>query len=284
MAHLSLVEQRVVEADEVILRPGKEFVEGPVNNARFAPGLTRDHGRLLATTAPARRRTDVSNDHPTTDHQPETAASGPTFTPPAPPAPAAYGAQPTPDRSTQAGPAPEAYGTEPPAQPVEEDRFWTPEGLVSTPALPPERVGRGALLALLAIPVGVLLSAVIWKLGFVASLSGVVVAAGAAVLYARGSGGRLKKGIPVIAAIIAVGIVGSFFAAVAVDLFDVFPQLDPEISSTYASRGSFVAENLFYGPVLKEYTGQLVMFVLFGVLGGFGTILRLVRMNASTHR
>ena len=103
-------------------------------------------------------------------------------------------------------------------------------------------------------------------------------------LYARGSGGRVKKGIPVIALIIAVGIVGSFFAAVAVDLFDVFPQLDPEISSTYPSRGSFVAENLFYGPVLKEYTRDIVLFVLFGVLGGFGTILRLVRMNASMQR
>ena len=222
----------------------------------------------------------MSNDHPTTDRQPETAASGPTFTPPAPPAPAVYGAQPSPDQPAQ-GSAPAAYGPQPPAQPVEQDKFWTPEGLVSAPALPPERVGRGALLALLAIPAGVLLSAIIWKLGFVASLSGVVVAAGAAVLYARGSGGRLKKGIPVIAAIIAVGIAGSFFAAVAVDLFDAFPQLDPEISSSYPSRGSFVAENLFYGPVLKAYGGQLVMFVLFGVLGGFGTILRLVRMNAS---
>lgn len=226
----------------------------------------------------------MSNEQPTTDHQPGTTSSGPTFTPPAAPAPAAYGAQPVTDQPAQEEPAPQAHGAHPPARPVEQDRFWAPEGLVSTPALPPERVGRGALLALLAIPAGVLLSAIIWKLGFVASLSGVVVAAGAAVLYARGSGGRLKKGIPIIAAIIAVGIAGSFFAAVAVDLFDVFPKLSPDITSGYAGRGSFVAQNLFYGPVLKEYSGQLVMFVLFGVLGGFGTILRLVRMNASTQR
>jgi H+/Cl- antiporter ClcA len=104
------------------------------------------------------------------------------------------------------------------------------------------------------------------------------------VLYARGSGGRVKKGIPVIALVIAVGIVGSFFAAVAVDLYDVFPKLDPEISSTYASRGEFVRTNLFYGPVLEEYSRDIVLFVLFGVLGGFGTILRLVRMNASLQR
>ena len=151
----------------------------------------------------------------------------------------------------------------------------------SAVALPPERVGRGALLALLAIPVGAVVSAVIWRLGFVASLSGVVVAAGAALLYVRGSGGRVKKGIPVVAAVIVLGIVVSFFAAVATDLWTVFPQLDPEITSGYAGRGSFVAANLFYGPVLAEYTRDIVLFALFGVLGGFGTILRLVRAGAA---
>ncbi|GAA3562989.1 hypothetical protein GCM10022197_18160 [Microlunatus spumicola] len=238
----------------------------------------------------------MSNETAATEHSPETGIPGPGFVPPAQPAtgPAAYGAQPVqpagpaspeagqapPAYAGQPVPAPAAYG-QPPAQPGEQEQHWTSEGLVSTPVLPPERVGHGALLALVAIPVGVVLSALIWKLGFVASLSGVVVAAGASVLYARGSGGRIKKGIPVIALIVAVGIAGSFFAAVAVDLYDVFPQLDPEISSSYAGRGAFVADNLFYGPVLKEYSRTIFLFVLFGVLGGFGTIVRLLRMNAS---
>jgi hypothetical protein len=268
-----------------------------VDNSSIALGALGDHGRLLATTAPARRRTSVSNETRATDHSPGTSIPGPGFVPPTPTSagPAAYGAQPaqpSPPAPPQPGQAPAAYSGQPvqapaaygrpQAQQGEQEQHWTSEGLVSTPALPPERVGRGALLALVAIPVGVVLSALIWKLGFVASLSGIVVAAGAAVLYARGSGGRVKKGIPVIAAVIAVGIAGSFFAAVAVDLYDVFPQLDPEIASSYAGRGDFVANNLFYGPVLKEYARDIFLFVLFGVLGGFGTIVRLLRMNAST--
>jgi hypothetical protein len=221
----------------------------------------------------------VSNDLPSADRQPETGAPGPAFAPPAaPPVPAAYGAQPQPQPAQPLPPQP--------GQQVEQqvEQHWTPEGLVSVPALPPERVGHGALLALIAVPVGVVLSAVIWKLGFIASISGLVVSAGAAVLYARGSGGRVKRGIPVIAAVIALGVAGSFFAAVALDLYDVFPQLDPELAATYPSRGSFVAHNLFYGPVLHEYVRTGVLLVLFGVLGAFGTIVRLVRMNATLQR
>ncbi|MGI3781701.1 MAG: hypothetical protein ACRYG2_13085 [Janthinobacterium lividum] len=221
----------------------------------------------------------MSNDLSSTDRQPDAGTPGPGFVPPAPPSvPAAYGAQPQP-------PQPQ---TPPPSQrpvldqPVEQ--HWTPEGLVAVPALPPERVGHGALLALLAIPVGVVLTAVIWKLGFVASISGIVVSAGAAVLYARGSGGRVKKGIPVVLAVAAVGIAASFLAAVAVDLYDVFPQLDPELSATYPSRGSFVTHNLCYPPVLKEYVRTGVLLVVFGVVGAFGTIVRLVRVNATLER
>lgn len=209
---------------------------------------------------------------PPFDRQPGVDASGPAFTPP----PAAYRVQ-----AAEPAQPPAAYDAQ---QPQAAEQVWTPEGLVSTPALPPERVGHGALLALIAIPVGVVLSALIWKLGFVASISGIVVAGAAAVLYARGSGGRVKKGIPVIAAVIAVGIVGSFFAAVAVDLYDVYPQLDPEIAATYPSRAGFVWSNLFYPPVLAEYKRDIVLFVLFGVLGAFGTVIRLVRMNATPKR
>lgn len=249
----------------------------------------------------------MSNDTSVPDQQPAVQRPGPGYASPQPPAvpgpagppPAAYGARPGPAPVPPAGPyagqpaqpgqpvpPPGAYTGQPQPPASEEQQHWTPEGLVTTtvPVLPSERVAKGALLSLLAIPVGVLLSALIWKLGFVASLSGVVVAAGAAVLYARGSGGRVRKGIPVIVAVIVIGIGASFFAAVAVDLWDVFPQLDPEIASTYPGRGSFVANNLFYGPVLAGYTRDIVLFALFGVLGGFGTLLRLVRANASLQR
>lgn len=230
----------------------------------------------------------MSIDPTPTDRTDSHGQPGPAYAPPQapqapPPAELPQPYEPQPSAQEAVPQAPAAYGARPDA--TVEHRYG-PDGLVATPTvvLPPERVGHGALLALLAVPVGAILSAIIWRLGFVASLSGVVVAAGAAVLYARGSGGRVKKGIPVVAAIIALGIVASFFAAVATDLWTVFPTLDPEITGSYPSRATFVRENLFYGPVLGEYTRDVVLFVLFGVLGGFGTILRLVRMNASLQR
>ncbi|SER17052.1 hypothetical protein [Microlunatus flavus] len=217
------------------------------------------------------------SDTSATDRQPQT-GTGPGFvSPPQPAGPVEHGGQPGPQAQPELPPQ---------GQAVEQEHRWTPEGLVTetVPVLPPERVGKGALLSLLAIPVGVLLAAGIWKLGFVASISGLVLAAGAAVLYVRGSGGRIKKGIPVVALVVLLGIVASFFAVVAVDLYSVFPQLDPSISETYAGRGSFVAENLFYGPVLREYVSTGVMLALFAALGAFGTILRLVRANAALQR
>ena len=38
----------------------------------------------------------------------------------------------------------------------------------------------------------------------------------------------------------------------------------------------FVSANLFHGPVLKEYTTDLLMFVVFAALGVFGTVRRLL--------
>lgn len=84
----------------------------------------------------------------------------------------------------------------------------------------------------------------------------------------------------VIAAVIALGVVVSFFTVVAVDLYGYFPKLDPDVAATYPTRWSFVRENLFYPPLLKDYTKDAVLFVVFGLLGGFGTIRRLVRARA----
>jgi len=226
------------------------------------------------------------------DHQPPTGTPGPSFQAPGqPPAPPYAGAGP----ATTSGPPPSAYGAQsipgqpgqpgPAGQPGQEgpqDLRWTPDGLVAAPALPPERVGRGAAFALLAVPAGALVAGLIWKIGFVASISSFIIAALAATLYVRGSGGRFTKGILVIAAVIALGVVVSFFTVVAVDLYGYFPQLDPEVAATYPTRWGFVRENLFYPPLLKDYTKDAVLFGLFGVLGGLGTILRLVRARAAS--
>lgn len=187
----------------------------------------------------------------------------PSFTPPASePAPPAYGPPPT------YGPSPAAAQPAPyqSAQPI-------------SPDLPPERVGRGAALALLAVPAGAAVAGIVGALGFIATLSGFVTAILAAVLYVRGSGGRVRKGIPLIVLVIALGVVASFFTVVAVELWQTFPAVDPEVAAGYPSRGSFVTQNLFYPPVLAESAKDLAMLVVFSVLGGVGTVVRLVRAS-----
>ena len=249
----------------------------------------------------------MTNEISAADHQPPVGAPGPTFVapgqspagPPPPagptpysPPPAAYGAQPAPVPPVPMGPA-GPNGPMGPNGPVgpngrtgpdgptgPQDLRWEQGGLVATPALPPERVGRGAAFALLAVPVGAVLAVLIWKIGFIASITSFLMAALAAILYLRGSGGRVKKGLFVVVAVIALGIVVSFFSVVAADLWAAYPQLDPDIAATYPSRWSFVHENLFYGPVLKFHTKEAVMFPLFGIIGGFSTITRLVRARA----
>ena len=196
---------------------------------------------------------------------------------------------PGPSFATQASPAPApaAYG-QPSAAPGADlpppaaatDHVWTPDGLVPVPALPPERVGRGAAFALLAVPLAALVAGVLWKIGFVASITGFVLAAVAAILYLRGSGGRIRKGVAVVAGVIVLGVVASFFTIVVVDLYGYYPRLDPDVAAAYPSRWGFVRDNVFYPPLLKDYTKDGVLLAVFGLIGGIGTIARLVRMRA----
>lgn len=138
-----------------------------------------------------------------------------------------------------------------------------------------ERVGRGLVFALVAIPVAAGVAALIWRLGFIASISSFVLAAAAALLYAKGSGGVVRKGLPIVIAIIVVGTVVSWFAVIATDLAMYYPELDAAQLEAYPTRGSFIADNLFYGPVVSTYLKDLGLFALFAALGTFGVLRRL---------
>jgi hypothetical protein len=63
----------------------------------------------------------------------------------------------------------------------------------STTQPQPENVLGGALLALLAIPVGVIALTLLWSIGFIASIVGFLVAFSAFWLYRRGSGGTISR-------------------------------------------------------------------------------------------
>lgn len=145
--------------------------------------------------------------------------------------------------------------------------------------LPPERVGRGTLLALVAVPVGMIVAALIWQVGFIASISTLVMAALLPILYRRGSGGRISKGIPVIIGLAVIGTVLSFFAVVTGDLIKAYQGFGPSDRASYGSFAEFWSTNIFYGPVLKPYSKDAALFVLFAVFAGVSVILRVRRIN-----
>jgi hypothetical protein len=170
--------------------------------------------------------------------------------------------QPVPHDPATARPAPDPVGVQPLASQVHSSQ-------------PVEIVPRGILFSLAAIPLGIAASVLIWKLGFVASISSFLMAGAAAFLYVRGARTTPRKGMVPLVAVILVGVAASFFAIVASDLVDAYGTPAAQ-EAGYDSVVSFVSANLFYGPVLKEYTTDLVMFLVFAALGVFGTMRRLL--------
>ena len=143
--------------------------------------------------------------------------------------------------------------TPPPATPVQ------PAAPV---VLPPENRTRGTLLALLIIPAGIIVWAIIWSIGFIAGIVGIGVAIGALALYRFGSGGRISlNGAVRVSVIVVITLVLAFFAGIIAD--------DPSYFSRAMQNGVLIQG---LGAALNRYeTGSLVINVLlllvFTVLG-----------------
>ena len=138
-----------------------------------------------------------------------------------------------------------------------------------------EIVPRGVLWALAAIPLGMLVAVVLWKLGFIASISSFLIAGVAVFLYTKGAGTVPKRGIAALVGVIVVGVVLSFLAIVAADLVEYYNTPDGQALG-YPSALQFVTSNLFNVELIKSYGSDLVMFVVFAALGVFGTMRRLL--------
>jgi hypothetical protein len=129
----------------------------------------------------------------------------------------------------------------------------------------PENVLGGALLALLAVPVGVVLLALLSSIGFVASIVGFLVAFAAVWLYRRGSGGAISRagawiitGIVILTLLLGVwvSLVVAFARGLGhlanIGLPDFWPQFNANLPDDINS-------NIFF----------LVLILLFGALGSF---------------
>jgi hypothetical protein len=139
-----------------------------------------------------------------------------------------------------------------------------------------EIVPRGLLWSLAAIPLGMLTSVLIWKLGYIASISSFLIAGLATWLYTQGARAVPRRGLVPLVGVIVAGVVLSFLAIVAADIVEYHGTPEGQALG-YPSALDMVAANLFDPKVLGSYGSDLVMFVLFAALGVFGTLRRLMR-------
>ena len=138
-----------------------------------------------------------------------------------------------------------------------------------------ERVLPGLMAATLVIPVGMLVAATVWELGFVASLSSFLVAIGAVWAYTRAAGAAPRKGALPLVFVIGLGVVASFLACLAIDLNAIYGAV-----GAGSGRVAFITDNLFSVTFLRPYLFEALLFAAFGALG----VGRIVIGLAAAHR
>jgi hypothetical protein len=135
----------------------------------------------------------------------------------------------------------------------------------STSQPQPENVVGGALLALLAIPVGVVALTLLWSIGFVASIVGFLVAFCAFWLYRRGSGGAISRaGAWTITTIVVFTLLFGVWVAMVVDFAHGIGHL-----SNIGAGDFWTQFNNEFPDNVKTNVLSLVLVVLFGALGSY---------------
>ncbi|MFN8082472.1 MAG: hypothetical protein U0Q19_23200 [Kineosporiaceae bacterium] len=145
----------------------------------------------------------------------------------------------------------------------------------STPPVAAEHVGRGLIAAVGGVLAGVVVTVVLWRLGYVAAISGVVLALASVRLYAAAAGAPPRRGLVPLIGLIVLGAVVSFLAVVANDALDFYGS--EHLAQQGVSRLTFLTDNLSNPSVLGAYGGDMAMFFLFVVLGAGGTIWQVVK-------
>jgi hypothetical protein len=155
----------------------------------------------------------------------------------------------------------------------EPSAFGAPESLPQR-----EMIARGLVFSLAAVLGGIALTVVIWRLGFIASITSFALAAGAVFLYVRGAGSVPRKGLAPLVLLILAGVVASFFAVIASDAWDAY---DKFVVPGTQTRWDFLTDNVFRGEVISSYGKDMAMFGVFAVLGIFSIMRRLMSRPAA---
>jgi hypothetical protein len=147
-------------------------------------------------------------------------------------------------------------------------------------AEPKERVLLGLLASLLPILAGVAITVAIWRAGYIAAITSFLIALGAAFMYRLAAGRPARTGLAPLVLLIILGVVASFFAVVASDLWDIYDNAVEAGFEAQVSKATFIREGLTDQTILREYGKDMAMFALFAVLGIGGVIRSLFNQES----
>lgn len=152
--------------------------------------------------------------------------------------------------------------------------FSQPQPAMPEPAAAPvlepqERVGLGLLAASAAVIGGVALTVVIWRAGYIAAITSLVIAFGAAYLYEMAAGRSPRKGLVPLLVLIVVGVVVSFFSIVASDAWDAYDEIGVQ-AATGMGRFEFIRRAMVEPEILQEYGKDTALFIVLAIVGIIG--------------
>jgi hypothetical protein len=134
----------------------------------------------------------------------------------------------------------------------------------------PENVLGGGLLALLAVPVGVIVLTLLSSIGFVASIVGYLVAFSAVWLYRRGSGGMISRvGAWVITGVVLLTLLLGIWVSMVVTFSSGLGHLD-----NLGLPGFWPQFNAHLPDIIKSNAIFLVLILLFGAIGSYRVLGR----------
>ncbi|PKQ31668.1 MAG: hypothetical protein CVT62_07435 [Actinobacteria bacterium HGW-Actinobacteria-2] len=198
-------------------------------------------------------------------------ASAPAYQAPASaPAPTGYPTSGTYQAPSAAAPSAPPAAAEPwnapPTTPVTE---WTqPEDNTE------EKVGRGMLFAFAGVIAGIVLAVFLWQMGFVAALTGAVMAYACVWLYGKGAGRTPRKGAIGLLLLILVGVVVSLVAAIASDAVLVARKVFPNDT---ARQTEAVISYITAPEVWTSNGAAVAMYLIFAALGSYSIFIGLAK-------
>ncbi|HEY8663257.1 MAG TPA: hypothetical protein VIL68_06525 [Propionibacteriaceae bacterium] len=135
-----------------------------------------------------------------------------------------------------------------------------------------ENVGRGLLMALIAVIGGCVLAAVVYHLGYVASIVALGMGAAGIFLYAKGAGAPPRKGAVGLVVLLMAGILLAWTCSVGTELYFYY------VDQTGTSNGAlaFAVRGALSLDMFKATLKDFLIFVGFGALGIFGVARQLL--------